>query len=190
MNQNKYKIILVIIVLALGLKFLSGNIFSNENGVGDNKGTDNNTAKLATTSIKENQGGKVIYINTKYSFEISLPDSWQGFSEVVDEWEGDSIGSNGEVIVGIEKGPIILVRHPKWTNEVPRQDVPVMIFTRSQWEDVIEEKINIGAGPIFPSEIGRNQKYIFALPARYNYTYLPGFEEVGQILDGKNLKTF
>jgi len=34
-----------------------------------------------------------------------------------------------------------------------------------------QEKFHIGAAPINPSELGRNTKYVFALPARYNYAF-------------------
>jgi len=41
-----------------------------------------------------------------------------------------------------------------------------------------------------PTELGRNSKYVFALPARYNYSYPTGWEEVDQIMKNNPLKTF
>ena len=70
------------------------------------------------------------------------------------------------------------------------QDIPVMIFTLNQWEDLWQEKFHIGAAPIPPSELGRNARYVFALPARYNFAFPPGYEEVEQIIQSKPLKTF
>jgi hypothetical protein len=63
-----------------------------------------------------------------------------------------------------------------------------MVFTIAQWNDLQNDKFHIGAAPIGPSELGRNSKYVFALPARYNFSFLPGFEEVEDILNGKPLK--
>ncbi|MDD2756827.1 MAG: hypothetical protein PHS80_15045, partial [Methanothrix sp.] len=62
------------------------------------------------------------------------------------------------------------------------------IFTLAQWDDLLAEKFHIGAAPIGPSELGRNADYVFALPARYNYAFPTGYEEVDQIIQGKPLK--
>jgi hypothetical protein len=73
---------------------------------------------------------------------------------------------------------------------VPYQDIPIMIFTIAQWNDLQTDKFHIGAAPINPSELGRNNKYVFALPARYNFAYPEGFQEVEQILSTSPLHTF
>jgi len=65
-----------------------------------------------------------------------------------------------------------------------------MIFTLDQWELVQEENISLGAAPIPPSELGRNDRYVFALPARYNYEFPIGFEEVEEILKSNPLHAF
>jgi hypothetical protein len=49
---------------------------------------------------------------------------------------------------------------------------------------------HIGAAPISPLELGHNSRYVFALPARYNYAFPEGWEEVEQILQGQPLVTF
>jgi len=51
-----------------------------------------------------------------------------------------------------------------------------------------KEKIHIGAAPIGPSELGRNKIYVFALPARYNFGFLNGYEEVECILKNNPLE--
>ena len=126
------------------------------------------------------------YRNTKYGFAFSLPISWKGYTIIDNTWEGSLIdNSNNPKITG----PEILIRHPLWLSENPRQDIPIMVFTFSQWDLVEQEKISVSAAPIGPSEIGRNSKYIFALPARYNFAFLTGFEEVAKIIDTKPLKS-
>ena len=65
-----------------------------------------------------------------------------------------------------------------------------MIFTLTEWNSLQQEKFHIGAAPIGPSELGRNAKYVFALPARYNYAFPQGFEEVDEILRSNPLRAF
>lgn len=128
------------------------------------------------------------YKNTQYGFTFSLPLTWQGYSIAGDKWEGEALVQGSDIVV--EKGPIMLIRHPKWTSANPRQDIPIMIFTIVQWDLLQKEKFHIGAAPIGPTELGRNSKYVFALPARYNVAFLPGFEEVEEILENNPLKAF
>lgn len=63
-----------------------------------------------------------------------------------------------------------------------------MVFTRKQWDSLQKDDFHIGAAPIGPNELGRNRKYVFGLPARYNFANLPGLEEVDQIVQGKSLR--
>jgi hypothetical protein len=63
-----------------------------------------------------------------------------------------------------------------------------MIITLKQWDALQNEKFHISAAPIGPSELGRNDKYVFALPPRYNYAFPLGHEEVEKILNGNPLK--
>lgn len=129
----------------------------------------------------------IVYKNTEYSFNFSLPGSWEGFTIVTDKWEGLAIeNKQGQKVV--ETGTLISIRHPKWTSENPRQDIPIMVFTIDQWQQLQQGKFHIGAAPIGPSELGRNNKYVYALPARYNFAFLTGFEEVEDILKDKPLQ--
>ncbi len=134
----------------------------------------------------------VKYKNNQYGFSFALPKSWKGYSIVTEKWEGYAPGS--EETQGTqedgpsETGPLILIRHPQWTQETQRQDIPIMVVTSSQWDALQRGEFHIGAAPIGPSELGRNAKYVFALPARYNYAFPPGFEEVEEILKGKPLR--
>ncbi len=132
--------------------------------------------------------GSIEYRNTEFGFTFSLPPSWEGYSIVSDQWEGTNQGPSGDVAV--EHGPTILIRHPAWTSANPRQDIPIMVFTLAQWESLSQDKFHIGAAPFGPSELGRNARFVFALPARYNYAFPTGFEEVESILAGQPLHPF
>lgn len=142
---------------------------------------------IEETSVSENEDA-LVYENTEYGFSFPLPSSWENFTIVSDKWEGLSLeaSQNGKVI---ETGPIISIRHPQWTAENPRQDIPIMIFTLNQWESLQKEEFAVGAAPMGPRELGRNGKYVFALPARYNYAFPTGYEEVEEILESNPLQT-
>jgi hypothetical protein len=134
---------------------------------------------------QDNPQQSYIYSNTDYDFSFTLPDSWKGYSIVSDKWKGTAT----EGSLGDETGPMISIRHPEWSLQNQRQDIPIMIFTLSQWNLLQQEKFHIGAAPMGPSELGRNSKYVFALPARYNYAFPTGYEEVEKILESNPLQT-
>ena len=129
------------------------------------------------------------YRNETYGFSVALPETWRGYSVTIDTWTGYAAGDElGDV--AFTAGPGVSIHNPKWTTSTMYQDIPIMVFTIDQWDSLQQEKFHIGAGPIGPSELGRNTKYVFALPARYNYAFPPGYEEVDQILQAKPLTTF
>lgn len=158
-------IILIAIVIAIGYFMLI-------------KKTSDTTTNIDATKIE--------YVNNQYGFNMFLPLSWKGYSIVESSWEGNRIDTLNQS----DRGPEILIRHPLWSPLNPRQDIPIMIFTPDEWELIGQEKLSLGAAPIGPSELGRNANYIFALPARYNYAFLTGFEEVEQIIANKSFHAF
>jgi hypothetical protein len=129
------------------------------------------------------------YKNTDYGFSVTLPLGWRGYTVTIDKWTGVVTNAqSGEV--PFATGAEVFIHNPKWTKEVPYQDIPIMVFTLNEWNDLQADKFHIGAAPVAPSELGRNIKYVFALPARYNFAFPPGYEEVDQIIQGKPLKAF
>lgn len=145
---------------------------------------------VKTLELKQSsQKASIEYKNAQYGFSFTLPITWKGYSIITDKWEGgDSNDPQGYQVIA--QGPTISIRHPLWTTINPRQDVPIMVFTTSQWDLMQQDKFHIGAAPFNPSELGRNAKYVFALPARYNYGSLAGYEEVDKILQGSSLHAF
>lgn len=140
---------------------------------------------ISGVQIGEYEEG-IVYRNDVYGFSLNLPFSWEGYSVVQSVWNGNGIDDPSLK----SSGPIISIRHPEWTTEVPRQDIPIMVFTLSQWNEIQAEKLSVGAAPIPPGELGRNGKYVFALPARYNFAFPEGFEEVEDIMEGSPLRAF
>ncbi|MFA6365366.1 MAG: hypothetical protein WCW78_03120 [Candidatus Paceibacterota bacterium] len=146
-----------------------------------------------TYKREQEQTGKttpqnLVYTNTEYNFTFPVPESWKDYSIITSTWEGYTINAEGQVPA--EHGPLISIRHPLYTTEKPRQDIPIMVFTLAQWDLVSKEKIVLGAAPIGPSKLGENVRYVFALPARYNYAFPEGFEEVQTILDNHPLRAY
>lgn len=181
MNKKGNLVVVIVLVLVGVAIYLSVPKSPNKNPVTTNPGTSTTTTPKPT---------EVQYKNSQYNFSINLPTSWKGYTVIEDQWEGDSLDANGHVQVSTVSGPLISIRHPDWEYKSPRQDIPIMVFTIKQWNDMQADKFHVGAAPINPSELGRNAKYVFALPARYNFSYLTGFEEVDQIVHGDNFKAF
>ncbi len=126
----------------------------------------------------------VQYRNTQYGFSISLPESWRGYTIVTQQDDIWDIASG--TIIG--HFPRILVRHPLWTAQHPRQDIPIDIFTFAQWDKIVHEQYSVSAAPFPPLELVRNATYVFAVPARYNYAYQDGWQEVQSILDAQSVR--
>ncbi len=148
-----------------------------------------------SVSVSNNNGAgenrSIQYTNNTYGFIFALPGSWKGYTIFEMEWEGYAIArfpTHSQELAA--KGPELLIRHPLWSKSNRRQDIPILIFDLSQWQDMRQDKFHIGAAPINPSELGRNNKYVFALPARYNYAFPEGYEEVENILSGNPLVPF
>ncbi len=129
----------------------------------------------------------VVYQNAQYGFSFTLPASWKGYKVEAANWQGFDNGSNGGALV--QSGPLVLIRHPQWTPQTERQDIPIMVFTVAQWDALMQGGFLVSAAPVPPTELGRNANYVFALPPRYDYAELPGWEEVEQIIASRPLKT-
>lgn len=128
----------------------------------------------------------ITYNNTDYGFTFSLPSSWQGYSVVKNTWEGNSLVTGGKK----QTGPKLLIRNPNWTQALPYEDIPVLVFTQAQWASYIKEEFAVSAAPIAASELGHNNAYVFALPPRWDFDYSKGYEEAQNILKMKPLKTY
>ncbi len=102
------------------------------------------------------------YTNNQYGFSLQMPNSWAGYSATTETWQGTRLDNNTQL-----QGPQVRLRHPQWTQAQPWQDIPVMIFTKEQWQMVLAEHLAVSAAPIPPSKLGENEQYVFALPARW-----------------------
>jgi hypothetical protein len=89
----------------------------------------------------------VVYTNRKYRFRFSLPESWRGYSISLSEWQGGDghAYQRGETMPPPEKGPLIIIRDPLWTESNPGQNIPIMIFTKAQWKSVEAKRLIVSA---------------------------------------------
>jgi len=117
------------------------------------------------------------YRNARYGFCFVLPASWTGFSIVPGQWTGGAMDGGPPAT-----GPLLLIRQPAWTADNPREDIPIMIFTPGEWRRIEKDGLSVSAAPIGPSELGHNARYVFALPARYNFDFATGYEEVDGLI--------
>lgn len=144
----------------------------------------NNSWLITDVTLGEYATDGIQYRNAEYGFTLELPESWKGYKMIMDKWEGMS-PQGGKAV---ETGPLISIRHPQWTEQDPRQDIPVMVITHKQWDAMQADQFHIGAAPMNPKELGHSTNYVFALPARYNYAFPTGYEEVEEILNSGAFK--
>jgi len=127
----------------------------------------------------------LLYKNTRSGFSFSLPQSWKGYAILTDKWEGGDPEKGS-----VEHGAVISIRHPSWTKEKPRQDIPIMIFTVAQWDSIEHGDLSVSVASFGPVELGRNRKYVFALAPRSTNSGVTGVEEVNEILQHDPLRPF
>lgn len=143
-----------------------------------------------TESPSSADSTSIVYTNEQYGFRFSLPESWKGYSIVINEWQGDyvPVATNDKT----ETGPVISIRDPRWSAKTPRQDIPIMVIPIETWKSILEGKFHIGATPVRPSqlELDQNDKFVFAISSRYNTSFPPGYEEVERILQSNPLEAF
>jgi hypothetical protein len=130
-------------------------------------------------------GTQVLYQNAKYDFTFSLPASWQRYSVLTQQWDGECYSPALDKTVAAGHGQEIVLRHPQWTASAPCQDIPILIFTRSQWDALKQGKLwpSPYAGGIM-DEMWHNRKYVFAISSRYNADdSVRGWKEADKIIN-------
>jgi len=184
--SNPSRTVIIAIVL-VGVTSLPTKAFPGpQEQVTTPSGQTKQSSNRQPTSIPAKHVGMLIeYRNAHYGFCSSLPESWQGYSIVIERWKGYA-NSDGDVVV--QHGPIISIRHPRWTRANPRQDIPIMVFTHAQWRFIQNDEFHVGAAPIGPSALGHDRRHVFALPPRFDFSFPTGYEEVEQILKSTPLR--
>lgn len=131
----------------------------------------------------------IVYTNKQYGFQFSLPESWKGYSIVKSHWEGNTMDKNAS-----KKTSEILFNPFDSRSSMDRANAKAGYTHYGIYDQSVglssTGRIFIGAAAIQPSELGQNDRYVFAIPSRYNFAYPPGYEEVDKILQSGPLKAF
>ena len=106
------------------------------------------------------------YHNAQYGLTFFLPAGWRGYSVLVQQWDAPLHSADYQSEVGRESGPIIVLRNPHWRVDDHYQDIPIMVFTRSQWADEEQQRFFPYACGLI-GELWHNPKYVFGMWTRY-----------------------
>ncbi|UWZ84486.1 hypothetical protein [Occallatibacter riparius] len=134
------------------------------------------------TPVTPPNPGQTVYNNAQYGFCFDLPSQWAGYKVIEQKWQ-----SSATSVGAAASGPRLLIRSPHWTDADPREDIPILVFTKAQWKRVQQEELMVSAAPVPPQKLGQNKRYVFALPPRWNFDELPGMDEANQIVTGRPL---
>jgi hypothetical protein len=107
-----------------------------------------------------------------------LPESWEGYTVVTDTGKDKRVDGNGDVVLN---GPKLLIRSPEWNVRYADAGYPDSDFHTG----------GVGSGTAGTAcrlrradpaqRARRNSKYVFALPARYNFAISARWEELQSI---------
>ena len=142
-----------------------------------------NTPPIPAQDISLND--PIIYTNVEYGFNFTLPSNWQGYSIIKENWKGTALTGTST-----QSGPKLLIRNPKWTASAPYQDLPILVFTITEWNAYTAEQFAISAAPIEATELARNNRYVFALPPRWDFDYSLEYKEAQDIMAGNPLQPY
>ena len=126
---------------------------------------------------------QLVYRDQTFGFSIELPESWRGYS--INRIKEDIYDVSGTVKVNngvVSSFEIVELHHPLETAQNPQAKMPIYIFRLNQWPQIERGEWSVGAAPFPPSILGQNSQWIIALPARYNYDFKPGWEEVDELV--------
>src|SRR6266478_9377913 len=124
------------------------------------------------------------YHNKEYGLVFFLPPGWQGYSVLVQQWDGETYSPATDKTIVVGHGPMITLRHPRWQSSAPFQDIPIVVFTRDQWDALHHGEFwpSLFAGGMM-DELWHNQSFVFSMSSRYNWGELGGSKEVADIVE-------
>jgi hypothetical protein len=125
------------------------------------------------------------YHNARYGLTFFLPASWRGYSVSIEQLEDEtySPAEDKQIIVG--HTPMFTLRHPRWQASAPYQDIPILVFTRAQWDALHHGKLwpSLFAGGTM-DELWHSPKYVFGMSSRYNAADdVKAWKEVADIVE-------
>ena len=143
-------------------------------------------AGVTLSEVPNPNTAPVTYKNNDYGFTFTLPADWDGYTIVKNTWNGNNLVATTTKQTGVT----LLIRNPKWTSATHYEDIPVMVFTIAQWNSYAAGNYAVSAAPISATELGRNNRYVFALPPRWDFDYSLGYQEAESIVQSNPLHPF
>jgi hypothetical protein len=125
----------------------------------------------------------VRYHDTQSGFTFYLPATWRGYSVLNKQWEGQTYLPANDTTVTVAHGPVIVLRHPRWTISEPRQDITFLVYTHTQWDEEHQGKCSCtyyAGGTML--EMWHNHTYVFAMSTHDSKAELNGWREVNEIV--------
>lgn len=126
----------------------------------------------------------VRYRNAQYDLTFFLPAGWRGYSVSIMQLEDEKYSPAEDKQIPVGHTPMITLRHPQWQASAPYQDIPILVFTRAQWDALHHGELwpSLFAGGVM-EELWHNQGFVFAIFSRYNWGELTGAKEVADIIE-------
>jgi len=124
------------------------------------------------------------YHNARYNLTFYLPASWQGYSVSIQQVEDERYSPADDKQIAVGYTPMLTLRHPQWQATAPYQDIPILMFTRAQWDALHHGTLwpSLFAGGMM-DELGHNHGFVFAMSSRYNADdEVSGWKEVAEIV--------
>lgn len=142
-------------------------------------------------TARQPSGLPLRYRNSGYDLTFFLPASWRGYSVLVQEWDAPLHSADYQTEIGREHGPIIVLRNPRWKVCDRYQDIPIMVFTRTQWAACEQQRFFPYACGLI-GELWHTPQYVFGMWTRYEDLDIQnnggaevnGVEEVRDIIKG------
>jgi|HubBroStandDraft_6_1064221.scaffolds.fasta_scaffold290007_3 hypothetical protein len=125
------------------------------------------------------------YHNARYDLTFYLPPSWRNYSVSIEQVDDERYSPAEDKLIIVGHTPMITLRHPQWRDDAPYQDIPILVFTRSQWDA-------LNHGQLWPSayaggvmdELWHSRRFVFAISSRYNAAdEVKGWKEAADIVE-------
>lgn len=136
-------------------------------------------------TAKYPDGLPVCYHNWQNGLTFYLPASWRGYSVSIMQLEDQKYSPAQDERITVSYTPMITLQNPTSCESSPYQDIPILVFTRAQWDDLNHADLwpSYFAGGVM-DELWHNQKYVFAMSSRYNAEDdVRGCAEVARIIE-------
>ena len=145
-------------------------------------------ALLATACVSLNHpnhppGLPLRFYDSKTGFTFYLPETWRGYSVLHNEWQGQTYLPAKDENLTVTRGPVLVLRHPHWAPTKMYQDITLVVYTRSEWDEEKQGKFSctyFAGGTMV--ELWHNHNYVLAMSTHEGKAELEGWQEVNQIV--------